>query len=107
MPDTPQFTPREIYDWYTAGLDLLPDGSNPVALPTPTTTETFAEYRTRVTDSAILNCGDGLFVFLLFELSGADGTISAAVQLLDVAIRNMMQVRIKLLKLQPNCPPCP
>jgi len=107
MPDTQQFTPREIYDWYTAGLDLLPDGSNPVALPAPTTTETFAEYRARVTDGAILNCGDVLFAFLLFELSSANGTISTAVRLLDVAIRNMMQVRIKLLKLQPNGPPCP
>jgi hypothetical protein len=107
MSDTPQFTPREIYDWYTAGLDLLPDGSNPVTLPAPTPTETFVDYRTRVTDSAILNCGDVLFAFLLFKLTSADGHIRQAVRLLDVATRNIMQVRIKLLKLQPNGPPCP
>lgn len=102
-----QFTPREIYDWYTAGLDLLPDAGNPTNLPAPDIDETFTAYRARVGDETILHSGDVLFAFLLFKLTGAGGNTRRAVHRLDRAIRDLTQVRIKLLKKQPNSPLCP
>ena len=101
-----QFTPKEIYDWYTAGLDLLPDAGNPIALPAPNSEETFTAYRARVGDETILHCGDVLFAFLIVELTGAGGNTRRAVRRLDRAIRDLTQLRIKLLRKQPNEPLC-
>lgn len=98
MPGEPEFTPAEIYNWYVAAPGFLPNGGNLINLPAPTPAETFAEYRARAGDFAIRNNGDALFAFLLLELQTAAGTIRNATSLLNEAIRNLNQLRIKLAK---------
>jgi hypothetical protein len=107
MPIIQQFTVGEIYTWYVAGLDLLPDGGNPILLPAPVGDEQFATYIARVGGENILHNGDILFAFLIFKLSSAGGDGRTAVRLLDRAMRNLTQVRIKLLRKFPNGPICP
>ena len=82
-------TPKDIYDAYPES-DLL-------ALEPPEENETFAAYRQRMGgNKGILDCGDTLFAFLLFEAADESGDPDEVIRRFDTAVSDIEQVVTKL-----------
>jgi hypothetical protein len=78
-------TPKDIYDAYP-GSDLL-------ALFPPEENETFAAYKERMGGrEGILDCGDTLFAFLLFEAADESANPDEVIRRFDTAVSDIEQV---------------
>jgi len=86
---TTKISPRLVYDAYPAS-DLLP-------LEPPEPNESFREYRDRITDKGLIDCGDTLFAFLMFELTHAENP-QDALHLLSGAMNDILSIHAEISK---------
>jgi len=83
---SPTITPLEVWRAYP-GADLL-------AIDPPEEKETFAEYVDRVGRVKLLDCGDTLFAFIMFECKDGDGNCENVSRMLTAAIRELMLIQL-------------
>ncbi len=86
---TAKIKPRLVYDAYPAS-DLLP-------IEPPSPDESFKEYRARITDKVLIDCGDTLFAFLIFELTHAENP-QDALHLLNGAFNDILAIHTEISK---------
>ena len=73
------------------GFDMLP-------LDPPRSGETVEYYRRRIGDKTLMECGDTLFAFIIFELCDADGHRPEGASMLWEAVRQLKGVARALTK---------
>ena len=83
---SPTITPLEVWRAYP-GADLL-------AVDPPEEKETFAEYVNRVGRVKLLDCGDTLFAFIMFECKDGGGNCENVFRMIGTAIRELMFIQL-------------
>lgn len=83
---SPTITPLDVWRAYP-GSDLL-------AVEPPEEKETFEEYIDRVGRVDLLDCGDTLFAFIMFECKDGDGHCEFVSQMMDRAIHDILSIKI-------------
>lgn len=83
---SPTITPLDVWRVYP-GADLL-------AIDPPEEKETFQEYINRVGRVDLLDCGDTLFAFIMFECSDSEGDGEEISHMMNTAIRDILSVKL-------------
>lgn len=82
---SPTITPLDVWRAY--------DGSDLLSVDPPEENETFKDYIARVGKEALLDCGDTLFAFIMFECSDGAGECEEIMHAMNVAIRDLLSVK--------------
>lgn len=82
---SPTITPLDVWRAY--------DGSDLLNVDPPEEKETFREYVDRIGRVDLLDCGDTLFAFIMFECADSGGECEEISHAMNVAIRDILSVK--------------